>query len=175
MGNVMTDPELSAAVQRLIDESDLRDLIHRYAFGLDHEDWVLWRSVFTDTVTIDMTDYQPGSPVRPASADKVVAGIQTMFAGLDGSQHFMGSHRYAIDGDRATITAHMRAEHWMTSDAGGDRYTMYGTYFDEAIRTPDGWKLQSVRLKLIREEGNRHLMGGAARKGKAMSESDTET
>jgi len=165
MSSVSNDP----AVQRLLDESDLRDLIHRYAFGLDHEDWELWRSVFTDTVTIDMSDYQPGSPVRPASADKVVAGIQTMFAGLDGSQHFIGSHRYSIDGDRATITAHMRAEHRMTSDAGGDRYTKNGTYFDEAVRTADGWKLESVRLELIREEGNRYLMGGAARKGKAMS------
>jgi len=111
-------------LQRLIDESDLRDLIHRYAFGLDHEDWVLWRSVFTDTVTMDMTDYQPGRPVKPGSADRVVAGIQALFAGLDGSQHFIGSHRYSIDGDRATITAHMRAAHWMTSDAGGDRYTI---------------------------------------------------
>lgn len=165
----MTDGAANdALVQRLIDESDLRDLIHRYAFGLDHEDWELWRSVFTDTVTIDMTDYQPGRPARPASADRVVAGIQTMFAGLDGSQHFIGSHRYVINGDRATITAHMRAEHWMTSDMGGDRYTMYGTYFDEAVRTAEGWKLETVRLALIREEGNRYLMGGAARKGEAL-------
>ena len=161
------NPASDALVQRLIDESDLRDLIHRYAFGLDNEDWELWRSVFTDIVTIDMTDYQPGRPVRPGVADRVVAGIQALFAGLDGSQHFIGSHRYAIDGDRATITAHMRAEHWMTTGKGSDRYTMYGTYTDEAVRTPDGWKLETVRLTLIREEGNRYLMSEAARKGKA--------
>ena len=48
-----------ALLQRLADESDLRDLIHRYAFGLDTKDWVLWRSVFADEVVMDMSDYQP--------------------------------------------------------------------------------------------------------------------
>ncbi len=155
-------------LQRLVDESDLRDLIHRYAFGLDHQDWVLWRSVFADTVTMDMTDYQPERPARPAEADRVVASAKVMFAGFDGSQHFIGSHRYVIDGDRATITAHMRAEHWMTTGKGSDRYTMFGTYFDEAVRTAEGWKLEVVRLELLREEGNRYLMAQAVNRGKSI-------
>ncbi len=159
-------------VQRLIDESDLRDLIHRYAFGLDHEDWVLWRSVFTDTVTIDMTDYQPGREPRPADADLVVGNARVLFAGLERSQHFLGSHRYVVDGDRATITAHMRAEHWLTTGMGTDKYTMFGTYTDEAVRTADGWKLEKVRLALIREEGNRYLMSTAVRRGKELLEGE---
>lgn len=154
------------SLQRLVDESDLRDLIHRYAFGLDHQDWELWRSVFTDRVTVDMTDYQSHRPARAGDADRVVAGARVLFAGLDGSQHFIGSHRYEIDGDRAKITAHMRAEHWMTTGKGSDKYTMFGTYFDQAIRTPNGWKLEVVKLSLIREEGNRYLMNEAARRGK---------
>ena len=56
-----------------------------------------------------MSDYQPEPPPRPAPADRVVANARVLFAGLERSQHFIGSHRYAIDGDRATITAHMRA------------------------------------------------------------------
>lgn len=156
-------------LQRLTDESDLRDLIHRYAFGLDHEDWELWRTVFAETVTMDMSDYQPEPPPRPAPADVVVANARVLFAGLDRSQHFIGSHRYAIEGDRATITAHMRAEHWLHTGRGDDRYTMYGTYFDQAVRTDDGWKLVTVRLRLLREEGNRHLMREAVRRGRALS------
>lgn len=155
-------------VRRLADESDLRDLLHRYAFGLDHEDWELWRGVFADEVTMDMSDYQPDPPPRAAPADRVVANAKVLFAGLERSQHFMGSHRFAIDGDRATITAHMRAEHWLHTGQGGDRYTMYGTYFDDAVRTDDGWKLVVVRLRLLREEGNRALMREAVRRGKQL-------
>lgn len=159
-------------VQRLIDESDLRDLIHRYAFGLDHEDWELWRSVFASEVTMDMSDYQPDPPPRPAPADRVVANARVLFAGLERSQHFIASHRYIIDGDKATITAHMRAEHWLHTGQGSDRYTMFGTYIDTAIRTDDGWKLERVQLQLLREEGNRSLMREAVRRGRARLAAD---
>jgi len=158
-----------AVLQRLVDESDLRDLIHRYAFGLDHEDWEMWRGVFADVVTMDMSDYQPEPRPRAARSDVVVANARVLFAGLERSQHFIGSHRYVIDGDTATITAHMRAEHWLHTGRGGDRYTMYGTYVDEAVRTDDGWKLVTVRLRLLREEGNRQVMREAVRRGRALS------
>ena len=153
-------------LQRLADESDLMDLIHRYAFGLDHEDWELWRDIFADDVTIDMSDYSGGPPPGPSPANMVVDNARTLFAGFERTQHFMGSHRFAIDGDTATITAHMRAEHWLHTGEGGDKYTMFGTYFDEAVRTNDGWKLTKVRLRLLREEGNRYLMREAYRRGK---------
>ncbi len=153
-------------LQRLADESDLRDLIHRYAFGLDTKDWVLWRSVFADWVVMDMSDYQPRTATasgtrRPGRQERCRA-----VCGLERSQHFIGSHRYKIDGDRATITAHMRAEHWLDTGKGGDRYTMFGTYTDDAIRTTDGWKLIRVKLALLREEGNRSLMREAVRRSR---------
>ena len=96
-----------------------------------------------------------------------------MFAGFDRTQHLIGSHRFEITGDTAVITAHMRAEHWLTTGQGGDRYTMYGTYTDECRRTAEGWKLTTVTLRLIREEGNRHLMRLAVRRGKAIVEGDS--
>ena len=151
-------------LQRLTDEADLRDLIHRYAFGLDTQDWELWRSVFADEVRIDLTDFTGGPVPDPIAAERHVKGAQRMFANFDATQHFIGSHRYAIDGDQAVITAHMRAEHWLTSGEGGDRYTMYGTYTDHCVRTDAGWKMTSVKLALLRQEGNRHLMDLALRR-----------
>ncbi len=160
----MTDESTDELVRRLADESALRDLIHSYAFGLDHRDWELWRSIFVDEVLIDMTDFEPEPAPRVLPIEKHVRAVERMFAHFDATQHFMGSHRYAIDGDTAVITAHMRAEHWLTSGQGGDRYTMFGTYTDEAVRTPEGWKLTKVKLSLIRQEGNRHIMRLASRR-----------
>lgn len=151
-------------VQRLADESELRDLIHRYAFALDHRDWDLWRSIFVDEVVIDMSDFQPDPPPRPLPIDRHVRAVARMFAHFDATQHFIGTHRYDIAGDEAVITAHMRAEHWLTSGQGSDRYTMYGTYTDRCRRTAKGWKLTAVKLALLREEGNRHVMHLATRR-----------
>ena len=52
-------------MQRLADESDLRDLIHRYALGLDTRDWALWRSTFTDE------DASIGQPVEQCGLARV--------------------------------------------------------------------------------------------------------
>lgn len=158
MDGLTAMPPADERLQRLFDESELRDLIHRYALALDRRDWGLWRSIFTDEVRFDMSDFQPDPPPRVLPVERYVRSMQRLFASFDATQHFIGTHRYEIDGDRAVITAHMRAEHWLTSGQGGDRYTMYGTYTDECVRTPEGWKLTSVTLRLLREEGNRHLM-----------------
>ena len=154
-------------LRRLTDESELRDLIHRYAFGLDNRDWTLWRSVFADEVVIDMSDYRPEPPPRLATAEQAVRSAEVLFAGFEATQHFIATQRYEISGDVAVITAHMRAEHWLTTGEGGDRYTMYGTYVDDCVRTADGWKLTRVKLRLLREEGNRHVMLSALERGRA--------
>ena len=166
-GSARSSPMEEPQLQRLVDESDLRDLIHRYALGLDTQDWDLWRSIFTDEVTLDLTDYEPEPAPRPLPVDLHLRYAQRLFAGFDATQHFISTHRFAINGDAAIITAHMRAEHWVTSGQGGDRYTMYGTYTDACIRTTDGWRISAVKLALLREEGNRHLMRFAAQRGRA--------
>jgi 3-phenylpropionate/cinnamic acid dioxygenase small subunit len=164
---VTDDPDaLVPLVRRLADESDLRDLIHRYALGLDTRDWDLWRSVFADEVTIDMTDYEPEPAPQRLPIATHLAYVQRLFAGFAATQHFIGTHRFVVDGDEATIVAHMRAEHWVDTSQGSDRYTMYGTYTDRCVRTADGWKMTAVKLRLLREEGNRHVMRLAARRGR---------
>ena len=145
-------------MQRLADEADLRDLIHGYALGLDTRNWDLWRSVFADEVIIDTSDYEPDPPPRRLPVDAYMSFVSRLFAGFEATQHLIGTQRFAIDGDRATITAHFRAEHWATVVQGSDRYTMFGTYIDECVRTPDGWRISSVKLHLLRQEGNREVM-----------------
>lgn len=151
---------------RLVDEAAVRDLVAAYALGLDLGDWDLWRSVFTDEVLIDLTDYEPEPPPQRLAVAVHEAYVRRLFAGFDATQHLLGTTRVVLAGDSAVVTAHMRAEHWLTSGQGGDRYTMYGTYIDECVRTDAGWRITSVKLTLLREEGNRHLMRLAARRGR---------
>ena len=145
-------------LRRLNDEAELRELIHRYAFGLDTRDWDLWRGIFTDEVLIDTSDYEPEPPPRRLPVDKYVSYVSRLFAGFEATQHFIGTHHFVIGAEAATITAHFRAEHWATTPHGGDRYTMFGTYVDECVRSREGWRIASVKLGLVREEGNRDVM-----------------
>ncbi len=145
-------------LRRLNDEAELRELIHRYAFGLDTRDWDLWRGIFTDEVLIDTSDYEPDPPPRRLPVDVYVSYVSRLFAGFEATQHFIGTHRIVVGAEAATITAHFRAEHWATTPHGGDRYTMFGTYVDECVRIRDGWRISAVKLGLVREEGDRDVM-----------------
>ena len=114
-----------------------------------------------------MSDYQPEPPPRLAAAERVVRSAEVLFAGFEATQHFIGTQRYELSGDSAIITAHMRAEHWLATGKGADRYTMFGTYVDHCSRTDSGWKMTHVKLRLLREEGNREVMRQALVRGRA--------
>ena len=88
-----------------------------------------------------------------------------MFAGWTATHHAITNHRIAIDGDQATIRAHIRAEHWAPPEvaAGGPScWLVVGFYDDVAVRTPEGWRLSSVKLTLTYQENEALLAASMA-------------
>ena len=139
-----------------------------YATGLDARDWRLWRSVFTDEVSFDLSTWNGIAP-RPLEADRVVAVQARIFAEFSATQHFFTNHRVFVEGDRARLLMHMRAEHWLADPGieGTDRYTMFGYYDDRLVRTASGWKICEMQLNVTRTEGNRWVMEEAQRRARA--------
>ena len=67
------------------------------------------------------------------------------FAGWTATHHSITNHQIAVDGDRATIRAHVRAEHWAPSEvaAGGPNCWLVVGFYDETydqglVRRIDG-------------------------------------
>ncbi|MCP1335487.1 nuclear transport factor 2 family protein [Futiania mangrovi] len=75
----MSDP-----VQRLLDERDIRNVIARYARGVDRRDWELARSTFFEDGTDDHTDFK-------GPRDAFIAWISDRHAGIPMSSHLLGS------------------------------------------------------------------------------------
>lgn len=164
-------------LQTLLDRAAIVDVISNYATGLDARDWVLWRSIFLDEVTFDLSAWS-GQSARPMQTDRVVRAQARIFAELSVTQHFMTNHRITIEGDNARCCAHMRAEHWLdpiplargiktSEDPQSYRYTMFGHYDDKLVRTADGWKIREMQLKVTRTEGPRWVMDEASRRARA--------
>ena len=155
-----------ASVRTLLDRTAIVEVISNYATGLDARDWTLWRSVFLDEVVFDLESWS-GEPARPLAADRVVAAQARIFAELVTTQHFITNHRVTIDGDRARLLAHMRAEHWLAVPSGpSPRYTMFGFYDDKLVRTPAGWKIAEMQLNVTHTEGPRFVMEEAQRRAR---------
>ncbi len=158
-------------LQWLVDRAEITDVMSAYAAGLDARDWALWRSVFLDEVVFDLSSWSGQAP-RTLESDRVVASQARLFAELSCTQHVITNHRITVDGDRARVLAHMRAEHWIDAGPpeGTDRYTMFGYYDDKLVRTREGWKIAEMQLNVTRTEGNRWVMDEARRRMQAKRE-----
>ena len=130
------------------DRDDLVELMSRYADMSDTKDWdELPRSVFCDEFVSDFSSL--GAPATTTSRDAWCQRTKQVFAHWTATHHAITSHRIVVDGDRATIRAHVRAEHWASPEvaAGGSTYWLVVGFYDNvAVRTPDGWRLSAVKL-----------------------------
>ena len=136
------------------DRDELVELMSRYANISDTPDWdELPRSVLCAEFTSDFGSL--GVPVATVSRDAWCDQSKHASAGWRATHHAITNHRILIDGDRATIRAHVRAEHWVPAGlAGGgpDCWLVVGFYDNVAVRTPEGWRLSSIKLTVTHQE-----------------------
>jgi len=148
------------------DRDELVELMGRYADMADRKDWdELARSVLCDEITCDFSSL--GTPASTMSREAWCEGSRRVFAGWTATHHAITGHRITVDGDRATIRAHVRAEHWLPPEvaAGGPScWLVVGFYDDVAVRTADGWRLRSITLTATHQE-NESLLGAAMAHG----------
>ena len=142
----MTDPR---------DRDDLVELIARYATMSDTKDFdELPRSVFCEEFTSDFSAF--GVPAATSRREVWAEQTRQAFAGWVATFHSITNHLIVVEGDRATVRAHVRAEHWAPPQVaaqgphgaarGSNCWLVVGFYDDVAERTADGWRLSAVKL-----------------------------
>ncbi|MEU4518942.1 nuclear transport factor 2 family protein [Amycolatopsis sp. NPDC024027] len=151
----------------LADRADLVELLGRYADIADLKEYAeLPRLVFTDPVTLDF-EAVAGIPPMTTPLRDYVEILRASFAPFTATHHVISGHVIELDGDTATIHAHVRAEHWVPealARGGPDRWLVAGFYDNEAVRTAEGWRLSRVKLTATYQE-NAHLSGAAVAAG----------
>lgn len=138
------------------DRLAIMELLAEYATILDEKNFDGVFGVFTDSIRMDFESAGAGPAVTVTSAE-LKAWLMAGFTGYAATHHGITNHRIAIDGDHATIRAHVHAEHWIDpADAGGGPtcWVATGFYDDEAVRTPEGWRLSSVRITMTHSDGD---------------------
>jgi SnoaL-like protein len=141
------------------DRADLIELFGRYADIADLKEFTdLPALVFTDPVTLDFSSVA-GIPVMTVPLADYVEILRGSFAAFAATHHAITGHVVDLDGDRAGVHAHVRAEHWLPGD-GPDRWLVVGFYDNEAVRTADGWRFSRVQLTASHQE-NAHLASAA--------------
>jgi hypothetical protein len=136
------------------DRDELVELLARYTDMPDLPDWdQLPLRVFADEVEWDFTSMGVPAVVVPRAA--LVGRLRRAFAGWAATHHAATAPQIVVAGDRASIHAKIRAEHWLPAELAGDgpnRWLVVGFYDDEAVRTADGWRLTKVKLTVTYSE-----------------------
>ena len=152
----LDDDALRDAVRTLLDRQAVEDVVTAYATCLDARDWQGLRACFTDDAVADY-----GTAGHFEGADTIVAGCREPLSGLDGSQHLLGTIRVRVDGDRATATSYVHAQHVLANDQGESLAVMAGTYTQQLVRTPDGWRIEALSYDSSWRSGNPAILGEA--------------
>jgi 3-phenylpropionate/cinnamic acid dioxygenase small subunit len=123
------------AIQQLLDERDIRELLFRYAHGIDRLDWDLVRSCF-----------HPDATLVYGAAQTVEGFITGAAAGLPTyrlTQHVVTNVRINVSDDAATADAYCQARHRIPGvDGQHDRDFLWGgRYVDRAERRAGEWRL----------------------------------
>ena len=83
------------------------------------------------------------------------ACLGLLFVQYVATQHLMGNHMIAVDGETATAKSAVRAMHRKKPEHGGDTYNMIGWYDDKLVKTADGWRIKERILNIDWEEGEK--------------------
>jgi SnoaL-like domain len=136
----MTEQSENAILARLAqleDREEITDLLYRYSSAIDGRDWDLLRGCFVPDGTADYREFGAATE----GIESVVAMCDRVLSGLDASHHLIGNPRITLEGDRATSTCYVQAQHFLASKMGANTLMAGGRYEDELVRTADGWRI----------------------------------
>ncbi len=140
------------------------DTLTSYCLALDTKDWDRLANTFTDDAE---ADYGELGPTLTGGA-AITADLRGIVEPLDTTFHLVGNFLIDLEGDSATSTTYLFAQHVFHEAVGGPIFHVTLIYHDKHLRTPDGWKIASRRLQPIWTDGN----GAVAAQARAKFEAD---
>lgn len=161
---------VSQSTNPTADRAELVELMGRYANMPDTNEWeVLPKLVFTDEFVADFTAF--GTPALTVTREAWSEQSRRTFAGWAATHHSITNHLVEIEGDSATIHAHVHVEHFAPAEVAGDGpncWLVTGFYDNTATRTPEGWRLSSVKLTPTYQENPELLVATMAAVARGM-------
>jgi 3-phenylpropionate/cinnamic acid dioxygenase small subunit len=137
----MEGPTMSEAHN---DRDDIRDVLIRYATGIDSKDWPLFRTCFAADLDADYGELGHWTDLDSLT-DYMVASHEHMHATL----HRLTNFVITIDGDDAVARHYVHAVLVAAQDPP-TWFEALGRYDDTMTKTTDGWQIRQRTFTMAR-------------------------
>jgi len=132
--------KLPLRLQALVDKSDIRELLYRFARGIDRIDETLLRSIYHPDATVDL-----GPGVFQGTANDYVHWVLGVLHQVRSSHHMITNVQAQLDGDVALVESYCHAHFRLDKPTGREDVFMGSRYLDRMERRPSGpagvWKI----------------------------------
>lgn len=129
--------------QRLPGSHEIQEVLVRYATGIDRRDWELFRTCFTDDVSVDYEGVGVWNDL-----DGFTAYMTEVHADLGHTLHRITNMAVTVADDGATARSYVDAV-IMAAD-GQSGVNPVGFYDDVLVRTSDGWRISRRTFTAVR-------------------------
>ena len=128
------------AIRNLIDQNEIRAVLTQYTKMVDQRDWAQMDEIFAPSAQLDYTSSGGQSgPYR-----ETLAWLARALEPWPLNLHLIGNFEIRIDGDVAHSSCYFLAPMGRNDPDGHQVMTTNGgSYHDELVRTPDGWRIRS--------------------------------
>lgn len=140
--------ELAAAVQWLVDRAAIGDVVIEFARTLDAKEWDAHVALYLPDGTFSAGEHlslRGHDELRRTSSARALGQYA-------GTWHLSSNHAIHIDGDRARVRSYLIGVHVISDDAT-DHADGGGWYDSTLVRTPDGWRFETVRITEVWRAG----------------------
>ena len=117
----------------------VRRTLYTYCRTLDERDLDALMNLVYLADAVD--DRQRGEPL--SGHGQIRAYFERAFEQVAATAHLLSNIEVTIDGERASAYSRVTAYHWLhgTDPVRAADFVLLGSYDDELVRTPDGWRI----------------------------------
>lgn len=138
-------------------QANIINTVNQMAMAADTRDWVACRQTFADEVLVDYTSLAGGEPATIPS-DALMESWQGLLPGFTATQHLLGSHIVAINGEGADCLAHFQATHILDDET----WTLGGKYHFRLENQAGAWKITAITMTALWSVGDQAKLLEAA-------------
>ena len=150
--------DIEKKVHELYDKEAIQQVRFRWAEALDNRDWELFKSLFTDSIDTDFTDW--GIAIQTVDKENFVLNFfkKNLSKPNLKTQHLFSNFRISINRNEASSVCNFVGNHFIENFPDGQEYCLHGEYIDTLIKTMSGWKISGIKFKLRYQTGNQKLL-----------------